>query len=186
MKRLFVCILLLATPVLAKWSVDLQRAPALSDVKKIAIVPMACADGVDCSQTEKTLVALVREHAHVDVIEPATLRQEAFNQGLTKPVAAEDLRRIAAALGADAVMIAEVTSLTTKSRSTGGFFVGSAFAATHEEKKNSGSSLLVTSLDGKPLLQATAYGESRNAFRTERGMVEKMFRLILEQAYPTK
>lgn len=175
---------LLAAPAAAKWNVDVQQTAALNAMHAVAIAPLSCPPDIDCAKAEKDLVKLIREKTPMAVIEPAQIKQAAFNEGLTAPIPDEALRRIAAALGADAVLVADIGAVSTKHTGAAIVPVGTSFVAVDEQKKNSSCSLLITNLEGKPLMQGTGFGESRNAFRSESGMVEKMFRLILEKAFP--
>lgn len=184
MRKVLLALLLVAAPAAAKWSVDVQNVPDLRvAVHVVAIVPITCPESVDCDRVETDIVKMVAMATGARVVGPRVLKEAAFKEGIVPPLSTEALARFSQAAGADSVMVVSIGGLSTTTTGGSGVVVGSTFVATQDKKQDGSLTLTITSLDGKLLLHGTGFGESRNPFRAEEGMVLKMARLILEKAF---
>lgn len=169
---------------LAFYSAEANKVANFAEIcKTVVLVPIQCPPDIDCLWLERELGQLIREKSKLKVVDADRVRRAVFDLGLTgnEP----DFRpRVLERLGADAAVVVGVPGVDTTTKGTTAVLVGNAFVTAPQERKTGVATLEIVDRDGKRLMQGSGHGDSRSPYRSEKGLVAKVLRLILERAFP--
>jgi len=177
-------VLLTVGPALPGFDVQVVKATYnLADLELVAILPPACRAEVNCTWIEKALDEDLHVGEHFAFIPASRVRQEMLELNIKQWD--DDARvKMAQSLGATSFLLPVITAAGQGGSGGGvGFYSGGIGVSGFGSSSTGGAELVfIRAGDGKQIIRGEGFGES--GFRSQKGVVRKIFRRILAQAFP--
>jgi len=143
-------------------AVDVQKSADFpASVKRMAIAPLPCSEGVNCVKVEKHLNKIVPKlFSHAQIVATDGVKQALFEKSITE-TSKESVLQIAKELGCDAVLLPAVLGSDRKDHWNAwtDYDTGQVHASDAASVQSS-VQVIIMDVDGKLLMKGQAVGES--------------------------
>lgn len=162
MRRISLVFGLLLVSAAVHAAVDVQKSAGYpSSIKKLAIAPLPCSEGINCAKAEKHLNKSVQKYlSGATVLSTDAIKQALFEKSIVEP-GKDDILAAARDLGCDAILLPAVLGSDRKDHwnvwteyDTGKMHASDAASV------QSSVQIIVMDLEGKLLMKGQAVGES--------------------------
>jgi hypothetical protein len=169
-------------PTFPGYDVQVTASPEIrSTIMAIAVIPVSCPRDVNCVWIERALLDDLRQYPEFTVVSTSRVREVMLALGV-ETIDNAARTALADALKVDAFLVPVVGHSGTESQGAVGIWTGTTVIMTDSSvSKGSVELHLLRASDGKALLRGSGFGESE--FRSGKGVVRKVFRQILREAF---